>query len=109
MRPPPKGAAGPHVVVEEEWHRLESARPATAAEWRELREAWRRFAARETEGAIAEAARLRLVETARAAYGASGDAADLAVFRADAQAYLARERAPQKDRVRRLLEELGAR
>ena len=44
-----------------------------------------------------------MIEAGRAAWQASKDADDEATFREDAEAYLARDTAPQKDRVRQLL------
>jgi hypothetical protein len=97
--PAEAGKTGP----EEEWRRLEAARPQTAAEWRRLREELRRFAAAEPDGPHADAARVRTIEAGYAAWRAGSDAADLAVFRSDAAAYLEREDALAKPHVRELL------
>ena len=86
-----------------EWQRLKVARPKTAAEWRSLREELRRFAAKAPEGPYADAARVRTIEAGYAAWRAGGDSSDEAVFRRDAAAYLEREDARDKPRVRELL------
>jgi predicted component of type VI protein secretion system len=80
-------------------------RAQTADEWRRLREELRHFAEAWPESPHAAAARLRAVEAGHSAWRASGNPADEAVFRADAQAYLEREDARDADkaRVRRLL------
>ncbi len=102
-----QGAAGTSAATllsfESEWQRLETRRPRTPAEWRRLREDWRGFVNRDPEGPLADPARLRMIEAGRAAWQASQDADDEATFREDAEAYLARDTAPQKDRVRQLL------
>jgi len=96
-------AAPRPVAAEDEWQRLDSTRPGTAAEWRELREAWRHYAASRPDGARADEARVRVVEAGREAWRASGEPADEDVFRRDAAGYLARADATQPERVRRLL------
>jgi hypothetical protein len=90
-------------VLEAEWRRLDAARPRTAAEWRRLREEWRRLVARDPGGPLADAARVRTIEAGGEAWRAGGEAADETVFRRDAAAYLARDDAAQKERVRRLV------
>jgi hypothetical protein len=110
VRPAPAGTAGAKLLASEaEWQRLEATRPRSPEEWRRLREEWRRFVARDPEGTLADAARLRMIEAGRSAWRASSDPADEAAFREDAEAYLEREAAPQKDRVRRLLADPAAR
>ncbi len=110
VRPAPAGTAAAKLLASEaEWQRLETTRPRTPEEWRRLREDWRRFVARDPEGTLADAARLRMIEAGRGAWRASSDPADEAAFREDAAAYLEREAAPQKDRVRRLLADPAAR
>jgi hypothetical protein len=110
VRPAPAGTAAAKLLASEaEWQRLETTRPRTPEEWRRLREDWRRFVARDPEGTLADAARLRMIEAGRSAWRASSDPADEAAFREDAAAYLERESAPQKDRVRRLLADPAAR
>jgi hypothetical protein len=75
----------------------------TAEEARRLREAWRRLIAVETDPVRADEARVRVVELGALAYRLARDREDGALARADAEAYLSREDAPQKDRVRELL------
>ena len=98
-------AAASTPVTDDEWRRLASTHPQSAEEWRRLREELRRFAEAWPEGPHAAAARLRVVEAGHSAWRASGNPADEAAFRADAQAYLEREDARDADkaRVRRLL------
>jgi len=97
-------AAGPKLVdAEAEWRRLDTARPRTPAEWRRLREDWRRFVARDPAGLQADEARVRIVEAGREAWRASSDPADEASFRKDAADYLDRHDALQKERVRELV------
>ena len=91
------------VAAEAEWRRLDAARPHTPAEWRRLREDWRRFVARDPAGPQADEARVRIVEAGREAWRASSDPADEASFRKDAADYLERDDAAQKERVRGLL------
>lgn len=77
-------------------------RAETIAEARGVREAWRAFA-RGAQGAEADEARVRVIESGLLAYRLSGDRADLELARRDAAAYLKREDAAQPDRVRALL------
>jgi hypothetical protein len=101
---PAAGAlASPRTVLLAEWEQLEAARPATAAEWRRLRESWQRTAARDPDGKRADEARVRAIEAARGAWRASGDPADEAQLRGDVAAYLKRADAAQKERVSSLL------
>jgi len=110
VRPAPAGTAAVKLLASEaEWQRLEATRPGAPEEWRRLREDWRRFVARDPEGPLADAARLRMIEAGRSAWRASSDPGDEAAFREDAAAYLERVAAPQKDRVRRLLADPDAR
>ncbi len=88
---------------EAEWRGLEAARPATAAEWRRLREEWRRFVAAAPQGPHADQARVRTIETGHEAWRLGGEATDEALLRRDISAYLEREDAKEKDRVRGLL------
>jgi anti-sigma factor RsiW len=100
------GALAPKLVATEvDWLRLAAARPRTPAEWRRLREEWREFVARDPGGARADEARVRTIEAGREAWRGGGDALDEAAFRADAAAYLERDDAAQKERVRRLVAE----
>ncbi len=101
----PAGAlATPKLVsTEAEWRRLDAARPRTPAEWRRLREEWRRFAARDPGIPQADEARVRVIEAGREAWRGGGAAADEVLFRKDAALYLERDDAGQKERVRDLL------
>ena len=80
-----------------------SDRGRDTAEMRALRTRWRAFAARHPQGPRGDEARVRAfalgVEIARA----SGEASDVEEARLDARAYLDRDDAVQKDRVRALL------
>jgi hypothetical protein len=110
VRQAPSGTAAAKLLsFESEWQRLEARRPRTAAEWRRLREDWRGFVARDPEGPLADPARLRMIEAGRAVWRESQDAADEATFHLDAEAYLARDAAQQKDRVRQMLADPAAR
>ncbi|MFI4945368.1 MAG: zf-HC2 domain-containing protein [Burkholderiales bacterium] len=92
------------AAADEEWRRLQAARPQTVEEWRRLREELRRFADAAPAGPHADAARLRTIEAGYTAWRSGGDAADEAGFRRDAAAYLERgEDAKNKARVRGLL------
>jgi len=89
--------------AEAEWRRLDASRPRTPAEWRRLREEWRRFVARDPGSPQADEARVRMIEAGREAWRASSDPADEALFRKDAAGYLDRDDAAQSERVRALL------
>ena len=92
------------AAADQEWRRLLAVRPQTVGEWRRLREELRRFADGAPAGPHADAARLRTIEVGYTAWRSGGDAADEAVFRRDAAAYLERgEDAKNKARVRGLL------
>jgi len=91
------------VTAEAEWRRLDAARPRTPAEWRRLREEWRRFVARDPGGPQADEGRVRTIEAGRETWRASSDPADEALFRKDAADYLDRDDDAQKERVRALL------
>jgi len=100
-REPPalrKSVAGPSAA----FRSLASRPAATIAEARGLREAWRAFAGGAV-GSEADDARVRMIETGLLAYRLSAEAVDLEVARRDAAAYLRREDAAQKDRVRALI------
>jgi hypothetical protein len=100
------GAVAPRLVaMETDWQRLAATRPRTPAEWRRLREEWREFVARDPGGAHADEARVRAIEAGREAWRGGSDPLDEAAFRADAAAYLERDDAAQKERVRRLVAE----
>ena len=83
-----------------------SRRPATASEARSLREEARRFAEANPGDARADLARVRVIELSIEAWRTEGRIEDRDRARADADAYLAREDARQKDRVRELLRTL---
>jgi anti-sigma factor RsiW len=100
-------AAPTLVATEDEWRRLDATRPHTPAEWRRLREEWRRFVARDPDGPLADEARVRAIETGLSAWRSGGDPADEVVFRRDAASYLERNDAAQKQRVERLVAEAG--
>ncbi len=92
-------AAGP----EADWRRLSAVRPRTPDEWRRLREEWRRFAEADPGGPHVDDARVRTIQAGYRAWRTGADPADEVVFRRDASAYLEREDAMQKQRVRELL------
>ena len=73
------------------------------AEWRRLREEWRRFVARDPTGPQADEARVRAIEAGREAWRRGSDPADEARFLQDAADYLERDDAAQKERVKGLL------
>jgi hypothetical protein len=101
-------AAAPALVAtEDEWRRLDATRPRTPAEWRRLREEWRRFVARDPDGPLADEARVRAIEAGHAAWRGGGDPVDETVFRRDAASYLERDDAAQKQRVERLVAQAG--
>jgi hypothetical protein len=83
---------------------LANRTPRSLAEARELREAWRAEAARSVETRAADHARVQVVAMGAAALALGGDDEDRARFKADADAYLAREDAAGKDRVRALVQ-----
>jgi hypothetical protein len=84
------------------------ARPATtAAEARELREAWRSFSRLHPEGARGDESRVRVVEAGARAYRLGSDPTDLTRIREDAREYLDRKDAAQAPRVRGILQDLG--
>lgn len=97
------GGAGSAPEPEVLFGRLETSRPRTAAEWRRLGDAWSAFAAAYPADPRADEARVRAIEARREAWLAGGDDDDAAVFLRDAQAYIEREDARQKERVERLL------
>jgi hypothetical protein len=86
--------------------RLTEESPEDAAGWRELREAWRAFVAEHPQSPRADEARVRTIEAGLEAWRSGGEGEDLVRAREDARAYLAREDAPQAQRVRRALERL---
>jgi hypothetical protein len=110
--PAPEGAlkrAAPRATVEADrlYRTLLFRSAQTLGEARELREAWRSFSQLHPEGAPADEARVRVVETGARAYRLGSDPEDLARLRDDARAYLDRKDAVQAARVRAVLEALG--
>jgi hypothetical protein len=105
LRAPAAGAmAAPKLAkTDSDWQRLEASRPRTPAEWRRLREAWRRFVASDPAGSQADEARVRTIEAGREAWRSGGDPADETRFLRDAADYLERDDARQKPRVKELL------
>ncbi len=89
------------------YRNLLSRSAQTLPEARDLREAWRSFSRLHPEGAPADEARVRVVETGAQAYRLGSDPDDLARVREDARAYLERQDAVQAARVRAVLEALG--
>ncbi|MGD8896663.1 MAG: zf-HC2 domain-containing protein [Acidobacteriota bacterium] len=99
-------------AVEEDavaFRRLTREVPGGAAAWREYREKWRSFVADYPDSRHVDEARVRAIEAGLEAWRAGGDAEDLARARADAEAYLARDDAQLKARVRRALETVESR
>jgi hypothetical protein len=83
--------------------------PQSAEAWRERREAWRLFIRDHPGSPRLDEARVRVIEAGIEAWRAAGEGEDLARAREDAEAYLARADARQKERVRRVLEDVGER
>jgi len=110
--PPPEVAlkrAAPRATVEADrlFRTLLLRSAQTLGEARELREAWRSFGQLHPEGAPADEARVRVVETGAQAYRLGSDPEDLARLKDDARAYRERKDAVQAGRVRAVLEALG--
>jgi hypothetical protein len=81
-----------------------TARPSqTAAELRALRAAWRGFLTRHPEDPRGDEARVRVVVASTELWARTGDARDRAEARHEAEAYLRRPDAAQKERVSALL------
>jgi hypothetical protein len=83
--------------------------PDDASGWRERREAWRAFIAEHPRSPRIDEAWTRMIEAGLEAWTAGGDIEDFSRARADATAYLQRDGASQKGRIRRLLEEAETR
>jgi hypothetical protein len=75
----------------------------SAAEARDLREAWLAFVREDPEGQHADEARLRALEAGAAAWRLGGLPADRAQVEKDAREYLRRPDGAHKERVRALL------
>jgi len=103
----PMGKAGIVDEAGRAFRRLDAVRPASAEEWRRLREEWLAFAAAHSGDRRADEARVRAIEAGREAWRASGDEADEQAFRRDAAAYLAAAESLQKPRVEQLVAEAG--
>jgi anti-sigma factor RsiW len=102
-----RAAPSPPVDAERLYRSLLFRSAQTLAEARDLREAWRSYSRLHPEGAPADEARVRVVETGAQAYRLGSYPDDLARVREDARAYLGRQDAVQAARVRAVLEELG--
>jgi hypothetical protein len=89
-----------------DYARLAGVPPSGAAAWRERREAWRSFLDTHPGSRYADEARVRMIEAGLQAWKAGADPEDLARARVDARAYLARDDARQKDRVRQAFAEI---
>jgi hypothetical protein len=100
--PPPD----PARLVEERYQSLLDQRPLTAADARALRDGWEAFVRDQPSGPHADEARVRAIEAGATAWRLGGEASDRDRARAAAQAYLALEAEPQRDRVRALLDTL---
>ena len=74
---------------------------------RDLRDAWRSFAARNPSGARGDEARWQVIEIGFRAWRAGGEAGDRAVLLRDARTYLERGDGAHAERVRALLAEAG--
>jgi len=101
-----RGAAGKSAAVDEAgqaFRRLDAVRPGSVAEWRQLGEAWRAFAAAHPGDRRADEARVRAIEASREAWLVGGEAPDEQDFRRDVADYLAAAASLQKPRVERLL------
>jgi hypothetical protein len=83
--------------------------PADAPAWRERREAWRAFIAEHPQSPHVDEAWVRMIEAGLEAWTAGGDPGDYTRARADAAAYLNRDGASHKGRIRRAMEEAESR
>jgi putative zinc finger protein len=99
-------AMGRRLRADERYEMLLARRPTTAADARALAKAWEAFARDLPAGRHADEARVRAIESAVTAWRLGGEPGDLESARAAARAYLGAESAPQRDRVRTLLETL---
>ena len=100
------------VVVSEDalaFAELTRGVPTDAPAWRERREAWRAFIAEHPQSPHVDEAWARMVEAGLEAWSAGGEPGDFTRARADAAAYLNREAAPQKERIRGLMEDAESR
>jgi hypothetical protein len=106
-RAAPARKAGALGFEEDDYAQLASRRPTTAVQARALRESWRAWAIAHPAGARGDEARVRALEAGAEAWRLGRDPRDLAQLRAEAEAYLQRADALQKDRVRALLVKAG--
>jgi hypothetical protein len=79
--------------------RLARHTPSGAAAWRAHREEWRAFVAAHPESRHVDEARVRVIEAGLEAWQAGANPEDLARARTDADVYLARGDARQRERV----------
>lgn len=96
----------PAILADRRYQALLDRRPASVAEARALRDGWEAFARDRPADARADEARVRALEAAITAWRLGSDPADLARARALGRDYLGTEDAPQRDRVRALLDAL---
>jgi hypothetical protein len=87
---------------------LLAQRPTSASEERQLHDTWRAFAAAYPSSRRADEARVRAIEALARAWSKSGDPADQAGARKAALDYLATPEAPQRERVRAVLDRLAS-
>jgi len=87
---------------------LVAQRPASTGQARQLHDAWTAFAAAYPSSPRADEARVRAIEALALAWDKGGDPADQEGARQAALDYLAAPRAPQRARVRALLDRLGS-
>ena len=87
---------------------LVAQRPASTGQARQLHDAWTAFAAAYPSSPRADEARVRAIEALALAWDKGGDPADQEGARQAALDYLAAPRAPQRTRVRALLDRLGS-
>ncbi|HVR72265.1 MAG TPA: hypothetical protein VMT87_15580, partial [Vicinamibacteria bacterium] len=100
---PRAGVAPPPAGVDARLRSLSSRTMRSAAEARELRDAWEAFVREDPEGPHADDARLRALEAGAAAWGLGGQRDDRARVEKDAREYLRRAQGAHKERVRALL------
>jgi hypothetical protein len=94
------------IAAEQRYQALIDRRPATLADARALRDAWETFARDQLGDPRADEARVRAIEAGAAAWRLGADPADLAHVRELGRAYLDTEGAPQRERVRAILDTL---
>lgn len=99
-------SAGPRLSGDERYALLLARRPPTAAGARALGKAWEAFAREFPTDRRADEARVRAIESAVTAWRLGGETVDLASARVAGRAYLDAESAPQRGRVRALLDTL---